>query len=89
MIGYALNFAFACFGIAQLMCLYRVIFAKVLGDRIVALDTMSVNMVALLTLFGIRQGTHMYFELSLLIAMFGFISTVAYTKFVLRGDIIE
>ena len=58
-------------------------------DRVLALDTMAVNMIALLTLFGLEHGTGMYFEASLLFAMVGFISTVAYAKFVLRGDIIE
>lgn len=82
-------FAFGCFGLAQLFCLYRVVFAPGLSDRVLALDTMAVNMIALLTLFGIMQGTAMYFEASMLFAMVGFVSTVAYAKFVLRGDIIE
>ena len=58
-------------------------------DRILALDTMTINMIALLTLFGIRQGSAMYFEATLLFAMVGFVSTVAYAKFILRGNIIE
>lgn len=85
----ALWFAFACFGLAQLMCLYRVVIAPGLSDRVLALDTMTINMIALLTLFGIQQGTSMYFEASMLFAMVGFVSTVAFAKFVLRGDIIE
>ena len=89
MIGYALYFAYGCFGLALLCCLYRVIRAPTLADRVLALDTMAVNMIALLTLFGLEHGTKMYFEASLLFAMVGFISTVAYAKFVLRGDIIE
>ena len=89
MIEYALYFAYGCFGLALLVCLYRVVFAPGLADRVLALDTMTVNMIALLTLFGIDHGTTLYFEASLLFAMVGFISTVAYAKFVLRGDIIE
>lgn len=50
---------------------------------------MAINMIALLTLFGIRQGSAMYFEATLLFAMVGFVSTVAYAKFMLRGNIIE
>jgi multicomponent K+:H+ antiporter subunit F len=38
---------------------------------------------------GIYQGTQIYFEAALIIAMLGFVSTVAYARFVLRGDIIE
>ena len=59
------------------------------GDRILALDTMVINAIALLALFGILEGTTMYFEASMIIAMTGFISTVSYTRFLLRGDIIE
>ena len=89
MIEYALLFAFGCYGIALLFNLYRVVVAPGVPDRILALDTMAINMIALLTLFGIDRGTTVYFEASLLFAMVGFISTVAYAKFVLRGDIIE
>ena len=89
MIAYAMTFAFACFGIALLFNLYRVVIAPGVPDRILALDTMTINMIAILTLFGIREGTEMYFEASLLFAMVGFVSTVAYAKFILRGDIIE
>ncbi len=85
----ALIFAFGCFAAAQLFCLYRVVFAPGLVDRVLALDTMAINMIGLLTLFGIRHGTGVYFEASLLFAMTGFVSTVAYAKFVLRGDVIE
>ncbi|MFT4012357.1 MAG: K+/H+ antiporter subunit F [Paracoccus sp. (in: a-proteobacteria)] len=89
MIGYALAFAYGCFGLAMLFCLYRVVRAPGLIDRVLALDTLTVNAIALLTLFGIDKGTGIYFEAALLFAMLGFISSVAFAKFVLRGDIIE
>jgi multicomponent K+:H+ antiporter subunit F len=59
------------------------------SDRILALDTMVINVIALLILYGIYQGTGIYFEASILIAMVGFVSTVAYCRYILRGDIIE
>ncbi len=89
MIGYALVFAFACFGLALLMNIYRIVQAPGPGDRILALDTMVVNAIAILALFGILKGTTIYFEVSMIIAMTGFVSTVSYTRFLLRGDIIE
>ena len=89
MIGYALTFAFACFGLALLLNIYRVVFAPVAADRVLALDTMVINAIAILALFGIYEGTTVYFEASMIIAMTGFISTVSYTRFLLRGDIIE
>ena len=50
---------------------------------------MVINSIAVLILYGILQSTPVYFEASMLIAMVGFVSTVAYCRFVLRGDIIE
>ena len=89
MIDYALAFAIACFSAALLMNLFRVVRAPGVTDRILALDTMVVNMIALLILFGIGENNSNYFEASILFAMVGFVSTVAYAKFILRGDIIE
>ena len=89
MIHMALTFAFGCFGLAQLFCLYRVVYSPGVSDRVLALDTMAINMIALISLFGMLHGTAMYFEASLLFAMVGFVSTVAYAKFILRGDVIE
>jgi multicomponent K+:H+ antiporter subunit F len=89
MIEIALLFAFGCFGIGLVFCLWRLAIGPDASDRILALDTMVVNFIALLVLYGVRNGTAIYFEASMLIAMVGFVSTVAYCRFVLRGDIIE
>jgi multicomponent K+:H+ antiporter subunit F len=89
MIEYALLFAAACYGVALLMDLWRIARGPGSADRILALDTMVINMIALLVLWGIWRGTAIYFEAAMLIAMVGFVSTVAYCRFVLRGDIIE
>ena len=58
-------------------------------DRILALDTMFINSIALIMVYGIHKGTSLYFEAALLIAMLGFVSSVAFGKYILRGDIIE
>ena len=89
MITYALVFAMACIGLRLLMNLWLLVRGPGRADRVLALDTMVINVVALLILYGIRQGTGVYFEASMLIAMVGFVSTVAYCRFILRGDIIE
>ncbi|MFN3938555.1 MAG: K+/H+ antiporter subunit F [Gemmobacter sp.] len=89
MIDYALGFAFACFGLGLLMNLWKVVTAPGVPDRVLALDTMVINSIALMILYGIYESTAVYFEASLLFAMTGFLSTVAYAKFMLRGDIIE
>ncbi|WP_050525365.1 K+/H+ antiporter subunit F [Pseudorhodobacter aquimaris] len=89
MIQYALIFAFACFGIALLFNLYRIFRAPGVVDRVLALDTMVINIIAIFILYGISTHSGVYFEAALLFAMTGFVSTVAYCKFILRGDIIE
>lgn len=85
----ALIFAFAAVAISQVLSMVRLIIGPSAGDRILALDTMVVNAIGLIVLLGIAQGTRIYFEVTLIIAMLGFVSTVAYARFILRGDIIE
>ena len=89
MIEAALFFAAICYGLALLMDLWRISVGPDAADRILALDTMVINFIALLVIYGIARGTAIYFEVAMLIAMVGFVSTVAYCRFLLRGDIIE
>jgi multicomponent K+:H+ antiporter subunit F len=88
-IGIALGIAFACLGLAIMLNLYRLLVGPGRTDRILALDTMVINAIALIVLFGISEATSLYFEAALLLAMVGFVGTVAYCKFLLRGDIVE
>jgi len=89
MINYALAVGFVAVSLALLMNLWRLATGPSVMDRVLAVDTMVINTIALIILFGIRESTALYFESALLMAMFGFISTVAYCRFVLRGDVIE
>ena len=89
MIDIALVVAFVAVSLAQLLAMVRLIKGPRIGDRILALDTMVVNAIALIVLLGMWGGTGLYFEGALIFAMLGFVSTVAYCRFVLRGDIIE
>ena len=86
---WALVIAFVMVAVAQVMTMIRLWIGPSTGDRILALDTMFINAIGLIILLGIYQGTQIYFEAALIIAMLGFVSTVAYARFVLRGDIIE
>lgn len=89
MIDYALAFGFFAISLALLMNLWRLATGPTTLNRILAGDTMVINTIALIILYGIQQGNRFYFESALLLAMFSFISTVAYCRFLLRGDIIE
>lgn len=85
----ALTVGFALVSLALLLSLWRLILGPDHPDRILALDTLYVNTVALLVLLGIQLASNLYFEAALLIALFGFVGTVALAKFLTRGDIIE
>ena len=89
MIDLALRIAFGAVALALLFNGWRLLQGPALGDRIVALDTMVINVIALIVLTGMTFGTDTYFEAALLLAMVGFVSTIAYCKFILRGDIVE
>lgn len=89
MIDYALTFSFGCVAFALVFCLWRLVKGPSVTDRIIAIDTMVINAIALVILYGIYYQTTMYFEAALLFAMFGFVATVAYCRFLLRGDVIE
>lgn len=58
-------------------------------DRVLAFDALYVNGMLLLLVFGIRTGTALYFEMALVIALLGFVSTAALAKFLMRGEVIE
>lgn len=85
----ALIVAFVTLALGQILSMVRLVLGPTPGDRILALDTMVVNALGLVVVLGIHQGLQIYFEVSLLIAMLGFVSTVALARFILRGDIIE
>jgi multicomponent K+:H+ antiporter subunit F len=89
MIAAALAFAFACVTLALMLNLYRLLSGPTSADRILALDTMVINTIALIILFCIHEDSDTYFAASLLLAMVGFVGTAAYCKFILRGDIVE
>lgn len=89
MIGWALGFGFAAISIALAMNLWRLIKGPDIADRILALDTMTINAIGIIILGGIADGSGTSFEAAMLLALVGFVGTVAYAKFLLRGDIIE
>ncbi len=84
-----LPWAMAAFAAALALNAWRLLRGPSLVDRILALDTLYINTLALLVLLGIQRATPLYYEAALLIALLGFASTVALSKYLLRGDIVE
>lgn len=85
----ALTFTTACFALALLLNLWRIATAPTFIDRVLAVDTMAVNTAALIILYAARSDAILSFEAAVLIAMTGFVSTLAFCKYLLRGSIIE
>jgi multicomponent K+:H+ antiporter subunit F len=79
-VEWALDFALLAVGAALLLCAWRLLRGPELPDRVLALDTMYVNIVALVVLLGLRQGTQLFFEAAMLIALLGFVATVALAR---------
>ena len=75
--------------LAMALNLWRMAIGPTRPDRILALDTLSINTIALVMLLDIVLGSVLYLEAAQILAMMGFVGTVALCKFILSGDIIE
>ncbi len=89
MLSVAISIAAVLIGSAMVLSLYRLLVGPSVPDRVLALDTVFVNTVALVLVLGILFKTDLYFEAVLIIAMMGFVGTCALAKYVLRGDLME
>lgn len=89
MLSIAVIMALLMVAAAMALNLWRAVVGPDLADRIIALDTLTINAIGLVLLLDVALGTLVYFEAALVLAMMGFVGTVALSKFVLGGDIIE
>jgi multicomponent K+:H+ antiporter subunit F len=89
MIDHALTLSLGLFCIAMLLSGWRLLIGPDILDRVLALDTLYVNTLAIVILLGIRFRTQVFFEAALVIAMLGFVGTVVTARFVARGDVID
>ncbi len=89
MIGTAILVALGLIGLAMALAFWRLLRGPDVVDRVIAIDTLYINACAMLLAYGMLGTTELHFEAALIIAMLGFLSTAAFAKFLLRGDIIE
>lgn len=89
MMAWALAFALGAVSLALALTGWRLLAGPDQPDRVLALDTLYVNTVALVILLGLRFASDLLFEAALVIAMLGFIATVALARFIARGDVME
>jgi len=89
MLGYVIPLCLAMLGAALLLAVARLVKGPSLPDRVLALDTLYINAIALIMVLGIRYSSQMYFEAALVMVLFGFVGSAALAKFLLRGEVIE
>jgi multicomponent K+:H+ antiporter subunit F len=89
MLSVVIPVALGLMAAALLLNFWRLLRGPSAVDRVLALDTMYINTVALLVLLGISRDSSLYFEAALVIAMVGFIGTAGWARYLLRGDVIE
>jgi multicomponent Na+:H+ antiporter subunit F len=85
----AVSVALVIASLLTLLAAYRVAVGPTVPDRVVGLDTIGTNVVAIAVLFAIHTGRGLFVAVSLVLAIIGFVSTVAVAKYVVEGDIIE
>lgn len=85
----AISFALGCYALASLLVLVRLLTGPRAQDRVFALDLLYLHALLVTLVLGIREGSDVYFEAALLIALFGFVSSSAMAKFILRGEVVE
>ena len=89
MLSLAVDVTLIMFALAIALAAYRLAIGPSLPDRILALDTLYVNAVAVAVLHGIRYDSFAYFEAAVLIALMGFVSTVALARYAARGKVLD
>lgn len=86
---WSLGVAQAFLALAIICAAIRILRGPRAQDRVVGVDTLSTNAMLLVLTFGIRSGAALYFEAGLVIALLGFVGTLALAKFLMRGEVIE
>jgi multicomponent K+:H+ antiporter subunit F len=76
-------------GVALACSVFRVLRGPRAQDRVLGFDSLYVNAMLLVLTMGMQSGRTHYFEAALMIALIGFVSTVALARFLLRGEVIE
>ena len=89
LLTFAANFALWCLAAGMLIAVARFFMGPSAQDRVLAFDTFYIDGMLMLIVLGLRSPSAGYFDVALLIALFGFAGTTALAKFLLRGEVIE
>lgn len=89
MIEYILTISLILFGISILITFYRVIVGPTFPDRVLAVDVIGVNLISAIAIVSLLFNTRAFFDVILVLGILAFLSTIAFSKFIERGVIIE
>jgi multicomponent K+:H+ antiporter subunit F len=89
MLPWATSFALLAVALGMIFAAIRLLRGPAAEDRVLALDTLYVNAMIMTLVLGIHLASRFYFDIALLIALLGFVSSAAMAKFLLRGEVIE
>lgn len=83
------TFALFCFALAFAIATYRLMKGPTPQDRVLAVDTMFLNGISVVLVLGVHFATSVYFDIALLMALFGFVSSMVMAKFLYKGEVIQ
>ncbi|WP_038369664.1 K+/H+ antiporter subunit F [Brackiella oedipodis] len=86
---FACYFAICCLALAMACCTYRIFKGPTPQDRALGTDALSLTSMLFIFTLGILFGTTWYYEIGLIVALVGFVSSAGLAKFLLRGEVIE
>ena len=89
MIYYVSVFAMICIAISMAFCVYRLVKGPCVADRVVALDTIGINLIGMVLVFSINQNTQVYLDVPLVIGIIAFLGTVSMAKFIVGGGLLD
>ena len=85
MIELCTNVAFIVLAVSISFCFYRLVVGPTLPDRVVAMDTISAVIIAMITVYSIKENTALFYDAILVLSVLGFVATVAMAKFLAKG----
>ncbi|WP_083248467.1 Na(+)/H(+) antiporter subunit F1 [Desulfuribacillus stibiiarsenatis] len=89
MIDVVIIFAMIVIAISMMFCVYRLVVGPCVADRVLALDTIGINLVAMVIMFSMYQDTQVYLDVPLIIAILAFLGTISMSKFIVGGGLVD
>jgi multicomponent Na+:H+ antiporter subunit F len=89
MFQFVITLSLLIVAISTLLFVYRLIKGPSTPDRVIALDSIGINLIAITAIICITLNTNAFVEIILLIGILAFIGTVAFSKWLEKGEIIE